>query len=337
MSTSTSLRETPSAAAGQAVHVPVSLPAEPEVLVRERVVLQELFRLVDERAKAEAAATQARVSNDAKVDAEYAKTRQGLIAKYATADQEARVADEQRRRSIIDAALKGEARAKAEFAAVSRRIASEFDGVRENAKVELNRAKNEAATMLESGQKKAAAEHAAAMKPLIDSVAIADGYRHRLATLAALYRKFKLNPDPAAPARESYSKFEDPVDEILNRLTRMEGPLKILEGLIIPKTMMGAREAWVFCFTLPIALGLAIWFDAQPSRARRRRDHWAGSGRLASHLARAAFQGADRAALQSSDAVACRRRCAERLLSRPRPAPSSMPSANASLHVTKRM
>ena len=221
------------------------------------------FAWSDERAKAEAAASQARVSNDAKVDAEYAKTRQGLIAKYAAADREARLADEQRRRSIIDAALKGEARAKAEFAAVSRRIASEFDGVRESAKVELSRAKNEAATMLEAGQKKAAAEHAAAMKPLIDSMAIADGYRQRLATLAALYRKFKLNPEPPAPSRESYSKFEDPVDEILNRLTRMEGPLKILEGLIIPKTMMGAREAWVFCFTLPIALGLAMWFDAR--------------------------------------------------------------------------
>src|SRR5436305_7029050 len=142
---STSLRETPSAATGQDVHAPLPLPAEPDVLVRERAVLQELFRLVGERAKAEAAANQARVSNDAKVDAEYAKTRQGLIAKYAAADREARRADEQRRRSIIDAALKGEADAKAEFAAVSRRIASEFDGVRESAKTELSRAKNEAA------------------------------------------------------------------------------------------------------------------------------------------------------------------------------------------------
>src|SRR5689334_3102400 len=132
---STSLREIPPAGAGQDVHVPLSLPAEPEALVRERAVLQELFRLVDERAKAEAAASQARVSNDAKVEAEYAKTRKGLIDKYATAEREARLADEQRRRSIIDAALKGEANAKAEFASVSRRIASEFDGVRESAKV----------------------------------------------------------------------------------------------------------------------------------------------------------------------------------------------------------
>ena len=58
------------------------------------------------------------------------------------------------------------------------------------------------------------------MKPLIDAVAIADGFRKRLATLAAVYAKFKLNPEPPAPARESYSKFEDPVDEIFNRLAR---------------------------------------------------------------------------------------------------------------------
>ena len=107
-----------------------------------------------QHSKAEAAATQAECSNDAKVNAEYAKTRQGLITKYATAEREARLTDEQRRRSIIDAALKGEAQAKAEFAAVSRRIASEFDGVPQEHKVELSRAKNEAAGAVRQGTKR---------------------------------------------------------------------------------------------------------------------------------------------------------------------------------------
>ena len=107
----------------------------------------ELFRLVGERAKAEAAANRHASRNDAKVDAEYAKTRQGLVAKYAAA----------RSRGPPTPTNSGDGRsstprsrarpeAKAEFAAVSRRIASEFDGLRETAKTEHNRAKNEAAS-----------------------------------------------------------------------------------------------------------------------------------------------------------------------------------------------
>ena len=91
-----------------------------------------------------------------------------------------------------------------------------------------------------------------------DAVEVADGFRDRLATLAAEYGKFKLVPDLPAPSRESYSKFTDPVDELFNRLGRMEPPIKILEGLIIPKTMKGAREAWVFIVPLLVGVGIAI-------------------------------------------------------------------------------
>ena len=62
--------------------------------------------------------------------------------------------------------------------------------------------------------------------------------------------KLGLKPEPPPPTRETYSKFADPVDELFTRLSRMDTPLKLLEGLIIPKTMKGAREAWVFVFVL---------------------------------------------------------------------------------------
>ena len=59
------------------------------------------------------------------------KRHQGLTEKFAADDREARTADEQRRRGVIDAAMAGEAQAKAEFASASRKIAGEFKSGRE--------------------------------------------------------------------------------------------------------------------------------------------------------------------------------------------------------------
>ena len=174
-------------------------PAGPDLPGRQRAALRELLRLVADRAAAEDDANQSRVSNDAKVDTEYAKTRQGLVEKYQSLDREARSDDEQRRRMIIDDAMVGESKAKADFAASSRRIASEFDTLRETAKNEYNRARNDAASQLEAGNRKAATEHTQALQPLSDAVKVSDGFRDRLATLAAEYGKFKLVPDLPAP------------------------------------------------------------------------------------------------------------------------------------------
>ena len=211
-----------------------------------------------DRAAAEDDANQSRVANDAKVDTEYAKTRQGLVEKYQSLDREARSNDEQLRRMIIDDAMVGESKAKADFAASSRRIASEFDSLRESAKNEYNRARGDAASQLDAGNRKAATEHTQALQPLSDALEVSDGFRARLAAVAAEYGKFKLVPDLPGPVRESYSKFTDPVDELFKRLGRMEPTIRILEGLIIPRTMKGAREAWVFIVPLLVCVGIAI-------------------------------------------------------------------------------
>src|SRR5271157_2376036 len=233
-------------------------PAGPDLPGRQRAALRELLRLVADRAAAEDEVNQSRVANDAKVDTEYAKSRQGLVEKYQSLGREARSDDEQRRRTIIDDAMAGESKAKADFAASSRRIASEFDALREKAKNEYNRACKDAASQLEAGNRKAAIEHTQALQPLSDAVKVSDGFRDRLATLAAEYGKFQLAADLPAPSRESYSKFTEPVDELFDRLGRMEPAIKILEGLIVPKTMKGAREAWVFIVPLLICVGIAI-------------------------------------------------------------------------------
>ncbi|MGO9463228.1 MAG: hypothetical protein ACLQVF_03560, partial [Isosphaeraceae bacterium] len=88
---------------------------EPEILVKERAVLREILRLVAERAAAEAKVEGERGSRDGTADGEYAKARQALIEKLGRLEREARKADEELRRSIVDAAIQGEAKAKAEF------------------------------------------------------------------------------------------------------------------------------------------------------------------------------------------------------------------------------
>jgi hypothetical protein len=219
------------------------------------------LRLVAERSAAETKVEAERSSNGSTAETEYHKARAGRIEKLKSLESEARAADEKRRRAIIDAALQGESKSKADFAAGSRKIATLFESARDVAKNEYTQAKNEAASRFESGQKKAAKEHAEKTKPIDDSARLADAYRKRLATLAADYRKFKLNPETPAPARESYDRFSDPGDELFKRLARMETPLRLLEGLIIPKAINGAREAWVYLFVMVPLVGLAYFLD----------------------------------------------------------------------------
>jgi hypothetical protein len=239
-------------------------PSEPDVLQRERAAMREILRLVAERAESEAKVEGDRTSTDASADAEYKKSRQALLDKFQRLEREARSNDEERRRAIVDAALKGEAAAKGEFAGNSRKISALFDSVRENAHSEHTRAKSEAASTHDSGQRKAAKEHAELMRPIEDSARHADTIRERLAILAFDYRKLKLNPDAPAPIEETYTKFDKPEDELFTRLSRMETPLKLLEKLLIPRIMKGAAEIWIFILLILPAVGLALAYSGDP-------------------------------------------------------------------------
>jgi S-DNA-T family DNA segregation ATPase FtsK/SpoIIIE len=238
---------------------PVTTPAapEPEILGRERAVLREVLRLVAERAAAEADVEGTRSRGNERVDSEYRRTTLALRERVDQRDREARANDEQRRRSIVEGAMRGEAEAKKEFAEASRRIALDFDKVRESARTDLGRTRAAAAADFEAGQMKALQEHTGAIRPVDELVQLADSHRERLAALAADYSKLRLNPEAPSPSREDLSKFEDPVDELFNRLNRMEAPLKLLEGLIIPKLMKGTREVWLHVIVVGTVVGLA--------------------------------------------------------------------------------
>jgi hypothetical protein len=232
-------------------------PTEPEILGRERGVLREILRLVAERAAAEAEIEGTRSRGDERGDSGYQEKKQTLRERVEQFEREARTNDEQRRRTIVETGLRGEAEAKQEFAEASRRIAMDFDKVRESARNDLGRGRAAASADFDSGQKKALKEHAEAVRPLEELGQQADSHRERLATLAADYSKLRLNPESPAPSGEDLSKFEDPVEELFNRLTRMEAPLKLLEGLIIPKLMKGSREVWLYAIVVGAVVGLA--------------------------------------------------------------------------------
>jgi hypothetical protein len=238
--------------------------AEPEIITRTRTVLRQIQSLVAERARAEAKVEGEHSSGDKTADSGYEQARRALVEKVEKLERDARNIDEKRRRGVVDTALEGDAQAKAEFAASSRKIATLFDAARDQGKNDLAAAKADAIRAHDNGQKAAAKEHAAAMKPIDDSAAQAESMRRRLATLAADYAKFGLNPEPPAATEESYEKFADPGDELFTRLSRMEPPLKLLEALIIPKSMKGGREAWVFILLIGLCAGLAAALIGEP-------------------------------------------------------------------------
>ena len=221
-------------------------------------MLREILGLVAERANAEAKVEGERTSSTRTADSEYEKTRRALIEKLQSLETEANAADEKHRRAIVDAALDGERKAKAEFAAASRKLATLFDAARDSAKNDYGAGQGRRCVQLRFQPAKAAKEHAEKTKPIDDSARMANGYRERLAVLAADYKKFKLNPEAPAPTRESYDRYSDPGDELFTRLARMEPPIKLLESLIIPKAMKGAGEVWVFVLIILPLVGLGF-------------------------------------------------------------------------------
>ncbi len=231
---------------------------EPALLDRERDVLRELKRIVAERAAGESEILGALVSGNEKADADYARTKQALREKVEQLDREARASDEQRRRSIVESTMRGEAEAKQEFASASRKIAQEFDRLRETTRSDLGRARAAASAAFEQGQQRAARKHSEAIRPIHDLARLADSHRDRLAKVAAENTKVPLDSQPPRPIEEDFSRFDDPLDELFQRLTRMDPPLKLLEGLVIPKLMQGNREVWVHLVVVGSMIGMAL-------------------------------------------------------------------------------
>ena len=250
MSPSTSLR-TPRAHDADAASEPSAI----DPLQRQRAALRSIIELSAERLRAEEEIEANRAARAAEIRRAIETKKAALSRKVEELESDYRAADERTRQAINDEANAAETRAKAEFANSSRRLASEFDALRDRAKRDRAKAETDANGDLESGRKVAAKQRETELRPVADALEVLRVYRDRLAALAADYLKFGLDPDVPPPSRESYDKFESPADELFQRVTRMTEPLKLLEKLVIPKSMKGANEAWVYIVGVALMLG----------------------------------------------------------------------------------
>jgi len=226
---------------------PAETLADP--LQAQRDALRDLAAAVARRAETEATIAETRRTRDAEADREHLAKKDALTRRIAQLETEIAAADAKGRRDADEAAAVAEEQAKNDFAAGSRRIAAEFDAMRQSAKSRLGHDRANAASAAEAGKRTAGQEHAVGSKPIRDAVALLDSYRDRLARLAADYVKFGLDPAPPIPGRESFDKYPEPVDELFERLARFQDPLTLLERLIIPRSLAGAREAWIYVST----------------------------------------------------------------------------------------
>lgn len=230
-------------------------PNDFDPIQRQRNALRSLIALSADRRRAEAEVEERRKTRISEVARAHESKKTALTQRVQELEREYREADERLRRSIVEEAAAAESRAKTDFGDSSRRIAAEFDAHREKAKRDRARAEADANGDHESGRKVAAKERDTQLRPLIDAREVLQSYRQRLATLATNYRKFDLDPKLPPPSRENYDRFDSPADELLNRITRMSEPLRLLEKLVIPKSMKGANEVWVYILMVALMLG----------------------------------------------------------------------------------
>ncbi|WP_406693831.1 FtsK/SpoIIIE domain-containing protein [Singulisphaera sp. Ch08] len=226
--------------------------SEPAIIERERWCLQELLRLISERAAAEVAVTTRRDSTHAAADQGYQASKVDQTDRYTTRTVEDRKADEERRRTIAGAAITGESEAKSEFAKSSRKIAADYEGSRERAKQVAQRGKAEAAAAYELAEREALAKYTESIRPIDKAMKLVESMRERLAVVFEAYRKFGLADPPTTSSRQRFD-FEDPTGPLFDRLARAEPDLALLEALYLPRMLKGNRYLW-FVFVLFLIL-----------------------------------------------------------------------------------
>ncbi|SIN72136.1 FtsK/SpoIIIE family protein [Singulisphaera sp. GP187] len=225
---------------------PVTDPrSEPAIIERERETLQELLRLISERASAETSVTSRYASTATAAEQGYQTSKQDQADRYTTRTVEDRKLDEERRRAIVDAAVTGENEAKSEFAKSSRRIAADYEGSRERAKQVAHRGKAEAAAAYDKGERESLAKYTEAIRPIDQAMKRLESMRERLGVVFEHYRKFGLAEPPTTSSRQRYD-FEDPTGPLFDGLTRVEPDLALLEALYLPRMLKGNRYLWMY-------------------------------------------------------------------------------------------
>ena len=272
----------------------------------------EILRLVAERADAEAKVEGERNSTErSTADSEYARKR-------ATPDRKARAGSNAKRTPTTRSGggrsstprSRARPRPRPSSPPASRKIATLFDSRATSPRTSYDQAKNRGRRHASTrARKRPPRNMPSKTKPIDDSARLADSIRDAPGRARRrLHASSSSIPKPPRRRASRTTKFSDPGDELFTRLSRMEPPLKLLEGLIIPKSMKGGREAWVFILVILPLVGLAMLLDWASTGIGGGRVAGVALAVLLAHLAGQALQGPARAALHAAHALAGRRR-----------------------------
>lgn len=234
--------------------------SKPNLILNQRGALRALIELAARREQVETQIVRKRATRDADADREYRSQAKAIADRHLAKTEQSRRADEDRRKAIAEAAVKGEAAAKDEFARAGKRIAAGFDQLRDNAKTDDQQARWEAATVFEVGEKQSGANFAAETDRIARAGTILGELRARLDLLMHEFRKFGLDDVPAATASLP-AKLDDPIGNLFDRLIQTEPDLIFFEQLAIPRSMKGRGDVGIFLLifgVLVFPLGLTL-------------------------------------------------------------------------------
>ena len=215
-----------------------STEATPELIQAEQKSIRQLHALAAERDKAEVDLARRRAARDETADKDYRERKEAIDARKVAKDGLTASTDERRRKEIAEALSTGQATAKAEFSKVSRKLAGDFDRAREDAKKAHDDSRWEAGTVFDAAEKGNKDREAEYKKRLKEAVGGLDDQRERTGFVVDRSKKFGIAEISPLPSMQVF-KTDEPIGLLVDKISKVEPELRLLEGLAIPKAMAG--------------------------------------------------------------------------------------------------
>ena len=215
-----------------------STEATPELIQAEQKSIRQLHALAAERDKAEVDLARRRAARDETADKDYRERKEAIDARKVAKDGLTASTDERRRKEIAEALSTGQATAKAEFSKVSRKLAGDFDRAREDAKKAHDDSRWEAGTVFDAAEKGNKDRDAEYKKRLKEAVGGLDDQRERTGFVVDRSKKFGIAEISPLPSMQVF-KTDEPIGLLVDKISKVEPELRLLEGLAIPKAMAG--------------------------------------------------------------------------------------------------
>lgn len=228
--------------------------SESDLVQRQRAALRDVLRLASERDRAEVEAKEARIARDTAAEQEYRNLKGAIEQRYTTRKDEVNTADEARRRTIEEESRSAEAAAKVEFSKASRKIASEFEARRDQVKAEYQQTAWEINAVHETGERAVTEKATDDKRRLNEANGLLGTLQRVLVELYANSRKMGLSEAARTPQANDYTKLDDPIAHLFDRIHELDIQLDYARKLFVPKLLKGANEVWIYLLVAGILL-----------------------------------------------------------------------------------